>query len=263
MITEREREKEREMVLPPNNYCLILDATKGNINVYVGPSKTAISDSDRPVIFDEETKRFKQVPLDKAVKSFATAPEGWYLVLKNPSANDKQPNAGSASSLGDNGLLVGRKVNLPGPRSFPLWPGQMIKVIQGHRLRSNQYLMVRVYDEEAAKKNLGEAVVKTTGESIGEQLIKEEDLIVGKVIVIKGTDVSFYIPPTGIEVLKIGGSYIQEAVTLERLEYCILLDEDGNKRYIKGPSVVFPKPTEKFVNKYDNRKFRARELSEI
>ena len=30
-----------------------------------------------------------------------------------------------------------------------------------------------------------------------------------------------------------------EAVTLERLEYCILLDEDGNKRYIRGPAVVF------------------------
>ena len=33
-------------------------------------------------------------------------------------------------------------------------------------------------------------------------------------------------------------NYVREAVTLERLEYCILLDEDGNKRFIRGPAVV-------------------------
>jgi major vault protein len=42
-----------------------------------------------------------------------------------------------------------------------------------------------------------------------------------------------------------------------------LLDEDGNKRYIKGPAVVFPKPTEAFVEKNGSRKFKAIELNEI
>jgi hypothetical protein len=55
---------------------------------------------------------------------------------------------------------------------------------------------------------------------------------------------------------------VREAVTLERLEYCILLDEDGNKRFIQGPAVVFPKPTESFVEKAGARKFRAIELNE-
>ena len=53
-------------------------------------------------------------------------------------------------------------------------------------------------------------------------------------------------------------------MTLERLEYCILKDEDGNKRYVHGPAVVFPEPTETFV---DSPKggciFRAIELSKI
>lgn len=47
------------------------------------------------------------------------------------------------------------------------------------------------------------------------------------------------------------------------MEYCILLDEDGNKRFITGPDVVFPKPTEKFYIKNGIRKFKAIELSEI
>jgi major vault protein len=54
--------------------------------------------------------------------------------------------------------------------------------------------------------------------------------------VIKGTEVSFYMPPTGIEVLAIGekdeyngNNYIRDAVTLERLEYAILKDEDGER----------------------------------
>jgi hypothetical protein len=42
---------------------------------------------------------------------------------------------------------------------------------------------------------------------------------------------------------------VRDAVTLERLEYCILLDENGNKRFIQGPAVVFPAPTETFVER--------------
>lgn len=55
---------------------------------------------------------------------------------------------------------------------------------------------------------------------------------------------------------------MRNAVTLERLEYCILLDEDGNKRFIEGPDVVFPEPTERFVEKNGFRKFKAIELNE-
>jgi len=82
--------------------------------------------------------------------------------------------------------------------------------------------------------------------------------------IIKGTEISFYIPPTGIEVVKDEfGNFQRNAVTLERLEYCILLDENGNKRYVRGPEVVFPEPTEVFIEKDGQRKFKAIELNEI
>jgi major vault protein len=256
-------------VLAPNEFAFISDQTKGNINVYVGPYKTSLANTDKPVIFDELLKRFEKCNLEESIQTFSTAPEGWYLVLKNPPLDNKQPKTGTSNSLPD--LQIGRKVNIPGPVFFALWPGQMVRVIPGHHLRSNQYLLVRVYDEEEARRNWGKAVIKTKSgadiesETPDEVTGKEEipDLTIGKTLVIKGDMVSFYIPPTGVEVVRDGYSnYVREAVTLERLEYCILLDESGNKRYIQGPAVVFPEPTEEFVKLNGYRKFKAIELNE-
>ncbi|MEM6298384.1 MAG: hypothetical protein AAF740_06820, partial [Bacteroidota bacterium] len=190
-------------------------------------------------------------------------PEGWYIILKNPPKHVDQPKNGTNNSLAE--LNVGRKVNIPGPQNFALWPGQMVRVVRGHHLRSNQYLVVRVYDEEEARQNWGKAVIKTKNDEKPEEVIDETpDLTMGKTLIIKGDTVSFYIPPTGVEVVRDDrGEYVREAVTLERLEYCILLDEDGNKRFIQGPAVVFPEPTEEFIYKGGSRKFRAIELNEM
>lgn len=260
--------RERDLVLAPNEYCFISDQTKGHIVVYVGPYKTSLANTDQPVIFNDKNKRFERTTLEQAISIFSTAPEGWYLVLKNPAKDGIQPPHFGSNSLPE--LRVGHKMNIPGPINFALWPGQMVRVIPGHYLHLNEYLVVRVYDEEAAKLNWKEAVVKpqqaVAGEEVPNTGISDDipRLIMGKLLVIKGTEVSFYIPPTGVEVVRDEkGGYLREAVTLERLEYCILLDEDGNKRFIQGPAVVFPSPTETFVEKGGSRKFKAIELNEI
>ena len=274
--------RERDLVLAPNEYAFISDQTKGNINAYVGPYKTSLANTDQPVAFNERSKRFERCSLEQSTQIFPTAPEGWYLVLKNPGHDGAHPKTGTVNNLPE--LEVGHKVTIPGPVSFALWPGQMARVVPGHHLRSNQYLLVRVYDEEGAKANWSRAVIKpqTTGEAPAEPGEAEArhapgdapreapreapgvDLTLGKLLVIKGTDVSFYIPPTGVEVVRDErGEYVRDAVTLERLEYCILLDEDGNKRFIQGPAVVFPEPTEAFVTRGAGRKFKAIELNEI
>ncbi len=145
----------------------------------------------------------------------------------------------------------------------------MTKVIQGHRLRSNQYLLARVYDAAAAEEGMKNAtVIDADGKEIENKIEKYH---AGQLLVIKGTEISFYMPPTGIEVLAVskedgrgGNTYIREAVTLERLEYAILKDENGNKRYMHGPAVVFPEPTETFVETPKGGNiFRALELSPI
>lgn len=293
----RGQRRERDMILAPNEYAFISDETKGEVNVFVGPNKQSLAGTDRCVTFDLKSKRFVPTTLDRGIQTFQTAPEGWYVVLKNPAEGDKHP--GGNGKLSTPVLRVGKKVNISGPASFALWPGQMSKVVQGHSLKSNEYLLCRVYDEEAAKANWSKAVIKTQTDTssveqqaadipkgkkvapasvqdlskFSSEIPSEKDLSMGKLFVVRGTDVSFYIPPTGIEVVpeKVNGEerYVREAVSLERLEYCLLLDQDGNKRYVRGPAVVFPRPTEKFVDaaiksnpeKARAKKFRAQELT--
>lgn len=264
--------RERDLVLAPNEYAFISDQTKGNIITYVGPYKTSMANTDKPVIFNKISKRFDICLLEEAIQPFITAPEGWYIILKNPAKDHIQPQVGTSNTLVP--LEIGRKVNLPGPRFFSLWPGQMAEAIAGHHLRSNEYLIVRVYEESQARQNWSKAVItpqKSTPDGLEDTKVEAPlddeidaaSLAMGQLLIIKGTDVSFYMPPTGMEVVMSEEyNYVRQAVTLERLEYCILLDEDGNKRYVQGPAVVFPRPTEKFVENYGSRKFKAIELNE-
>lgn len=217
----------------------------------------SLSQSDKLVVFDNVGKRF--VPCDtykRAIQIFTTAPEGWYIALKNPAPNNKHPQPGTSNAIPDN-MQIGYKVNIPGPVSFALYPGQTAEVIKGHTLRSNQYLVARVYDAESLNNSK-----ETRGDT------HKEDYVNGQILIIKGTEISFYIPPTGIEIKAINNDknkgYVRDAITLERLEYCILKDEDGNKRYVHGPEVVFPSPTESFIQDNNGHiKRNAIELSDI
>lgn len=261
--------RQRDLVLSTNEFCFLQSKTNGAIKTYTGPITMTISAQESLVVFNPKTKRFEETSdFEKARQLFTSAPEGWYVVLKNPSHDGSYPDAAKAVNSPE--LKIGRKVNIAGPCSFSLFPGQMTKVVQGHRLRSNQYLLARVYDADAAEKNMASAtVVNVEGKEV--EATESKKYHAGQLLVIKGTEVSFYMPPTGIEVLAVGerdghggNNYIREAVTLERLEYAILKDEDGEKRYVHGPAVVFPEPTETFVETPSGGNiFRALELSPI
>lgn len=266
-----------ELVLPSGEYAYTRDTTSGVTYVRPGPTVVNAQAQDEPVIYDPETGRFTAVPLSQAAQINTVVPTGHYAVLYNPDPEGRLPEEGSKAVA--KVLLIGQRVHMPGPTTFALWPRQQAKVIEGHQLRSNQYLIVRVYDEDAAKENWAKAVVKkanlvVTGDDNGKKVDDAptvvtavddvpEDLSVGRLLVIRGTEVSFYIPPTGIEVVADNkGAYIREALTLERLQYCILIDESGEKRYVKGPDVVFPLPTERFhTNSKGDRHFRPVELN--
>lgn len=254
---------QKDLVLSINEYAYVLDRTKGNVLCHVGPTKTSLSQSDELVRFEPKSKRFRPCGYNEAISLFASAPENWYLVLKNPTKSGRHPTAGTSNNLPED-IEVGRKINIPGPVSFALYPGQMAKVVKGHALRTNQYLLARVYDAASASAEGGQVI-----DADGNVVVPEKkDYVNGQILVIKGTDISFYIPPTGIEVIPLQNDdalgYIRDAVTLERLEYCILKDEDGNKRYVHGPEVVFPEPTESFVTSPKGGFiFRAIELSKI
>lgn len=262
--------RDTELVLPPGVYAFVLDSTKGNINTYCGPYKSSLSNTDQLVTYNSDTKKF--VPASNqamAIQINILVPKGSYVVLENPSGNGKQPEAGKTETMTVGSLKMGQTENLPGPQAFALWPGQVATVIKGHHLRSNQYLLVRVNDDDAARSNWDKSVVKGVNTedpaatpAVANVLgINKDTLVTGQILVIQGTSVAFYIPPTGVEVLvDENGKYIRDAVTLERLEYSILLGESGNKQYKIGPDVVFPTPTQQFFTKDGARKFRAQEL---
>jgi major vault protein len=264
-----ERNSKRDLVLAPSEYAYMQDVTKGIVKTYTGPTVINPTAQERPVVFNPGNKLFEPCALEQAVQQIAIAPEGFYVILKNPSTRYDHPPAGGVFPSPD--LVVGRKINITGPCAFALWPGQMVKLVQGHHLRSNQYLLVRVYNEDEARKNWSTAVIKPASEEVAQPISRAPaDLTVGKLLVIKGTDVSFYIPPTGVGVVPDDGDvYVRDALTLERLEYAILVDQNGKKRYERGPQVVFPEPTETFITEDANgsrpkgRKFRAIELNEI
>lgn len=273
MADEYTKSRETELVLPPGVYAYVLDQTKGPVSVYCGPYKSSLSNTDQLVNFNPTTKRFDPAnELKQAIQSNIMAPKGYYVILENPPKNNKQPETGKSENMSIDALSLGQTENHPGPWSHPLWPGQVATVIKGHQLRSNQYLVVSIVDDDAAKTNWDKSVVKQVASITSDGAdttalgVSKDDLITGQLIIIKGTDVAFYIPPTGVEVLKDEtNSYVRDAVTLERLEYAVLLDESGNKEYVKGPAVVFPTPTQEFFTKETSgkklqRKFRAYEL---
>lgn len=205
-------EIQKDLVLSPNEYAYVLDETKGNVACNVGPHKMSLSQSDNLVKFDTKTKKF--IPCDRyndAISLFVTAPEGWYIALKNPAPGNKHPQAGTSNSIPEN-MEIGKKINIPGPASFALYPGQMAQVIQGHNLRSNQYLVAKVYDADS---------LNTTKEDRDASENKPY-FVNGQVLIIKGTEISFYIPPTGIEVKAINNDpskgYVRDAVRF--LSYC-------------------------------------------
>lgn len=174
-MSEREV-RERDILVAPNEYAYVQDLTKGDIVLYVGPTKISLSNTERMVILRDG--RFVPVRGDEAglgVHPFVEASSSQYIILENPAADaEATPVKGACSAVA---LRMGRKIVVPGPARFPLWPGQRAQVIDGHQLRDDEYLVVRVYDDDGS------------GAPIGTEQI------------IRGSDVSFYVPPSGREVV--------------------------------------------------------------
>src|SRR4051812_1414106 len=89
---DRSARRNQDMVLTNGEYVHITDTTKGEVNVYLGPTKQSLGSDDKPVIFSSRTNRFEGVPLLEAIQAFATAPEGSYIVLEAPAEGDKRPS---------------------------------------------------------------------------------------------------------------------------------------------------------------------------
>lgn len=184
--------RERDILVAPNEYAYVQDLTKGDIVLYVGPTKISLSNTERMIVLREG--HFEPVRGDEAglgVHRFVEATSSQYIILENPPQDlQAKPVKGANSGIP---LRFGRKIVVPGPAEFPLWPGQRAQVIDGHELRQNEYLVVRVYDDMG------------------------QDVPIGTELIVRGTDVSFYIPPNGREVVpRADGSYVRRAWRMEK-----------------------------------------------
>lgn len=233
-MAERERDvRERDILVASNECAYVQDLTKGDIVLYVGPTKISLSNTERLV----ELKHDRFVPQrgddGNGVQPFVTASSAQYVVLENPAKDPTvKPVKGNNSAVE---LLVGRRVVVPGPATFPLWPGQKARVVAGHELSEDQYLRLRVYDQ-----------------------VEGEKAAIGTERIIKGSEVSFFIPRTGLEVMPDEkGGYVRNAVTLLDGQYCVLRGPRGRRRYERGPAVVFPEAWEEFFVKNGQRAFPA------
>lgn len=190
-MTEREI-RERDILVAPNEYAYVQDLTKGDIVLYVGPTKISLSNTERVVVLtDGRFTPLRGEDAGSGVHRFATATSSQYIVLENPPADpDARPVKGANSAVE---LLVGRKIVVPGPAEFPLWPGQRARVLDGHALRQNEYLVARVYDAVA-----------------------EPELPIGSELIIRGSEVSFYIPRNGLEVVPRDNAYVRHAWRMEK-----------------------------------------------
>jgi len=241
-------EGSRDLVLAQGSQAFILDETKGNVSSLVGPYKYSLSNNDKAVVWDSQTRQFVQTRSpEEAVTPLVLAEQNQYIVLANPAAQNVHPKSGTSNQPPD--LEFGRQVIIPGPLTFALWPGQEAEVIAAHTLRTNQYIVVRVVNDAEASANWRSAVLKPQAQSGSEASQPDEDaaaaiaaprsFVNGQLLIIRGTDVSFFIPPTGVEVVKDEtGKYVRDAVTLEQKQYCILLGENGEKRFVPGPAVL-------------------------
>ncbi len=182
--------RERDILVASNEYAYVQDLTKGDIVLYVGPTKISLSNTERLV--DYQHGRFVPIRSEEgaAVAMLCNATSSQYIVLENPPKDPNvKPTKGNNSAVE---LRIGRKIVVPGPVSFPLWPGQRARVVDGHALREDEYLVVRVYDDG-------------------------HTLPIGSEIIVRGTDTSFYIPETGLEVLPgKGNQYVNKAWRLRK-----------------------------------------------
>lgn len=262
------RDREKDLVLPPGRYVFILN-DKGIVETWVGPVRVTSSGSnDTAVTWDQNTRSFTQPTGDPttAIKPLVSVDKGQYVILSGLPVLKEGEKLVDHPPLGTNtrgpDIDVSKSTVIHGPAVFALWPRQSATVIPGHRLALDQYVVVVVRDDEQARGNPDPALISIRND---EELSK---LTMGVRFVIKGTDVSFYMPGPGLEVVKDEeGSFVRNAVTVEQLEYAYLRDQSGKKAYVRGPAVVYPRPTQTFITRTLEsgetvKRFRALELTE-
>jgi major vault protein len=212
-------EVRQKIPVPRRSFLWSLNETSGEILMHVGPTEFTPSANDR-IVRANGRGGFEQAPME--ARAFVVARDGEYVVLENPvkdSNHDDTAKNGSFIAGGnkEKELVSGTKRIIPGPCSFPLWPGQSAEVRPAHKLGANQYLLVEVVGEVEERApyyrlviesaGLSSAVIDQGGEAESlpaaglDSAAAPYALRLGQRIVIQGRHTQLFIPPSGIEIV--------------------------------------------------------------
>ena len=207
----------RKIPVTDRQFLWVQDDDKGEVILHVGPTMVSPTAADR-VVVDDGQGCFREDTSGRPQKMVELS-DSQYAVLYNPLI------ASPESGVGPNGkfrpgrneshqLRNGTRDMIPGPCSFYLRPGQRVEVRDAHELASNQYLVVKVYGEVDGQAPYFEITAKSatittaTAEDVGGETpttsVEGSELVKltrGQLIVIRGLDTQFYIPPTGVDVV--------------------------------------------------------------
>lgn len=208
----------RKIPVTERQFLWVQDDDKGEVVLHVGPTMVSPTAADR-VVIDDESGGFVEDTSGQPQRMIEVG-DNQYAVITNPLVEGTEPAFpnGRFKSGRNEGRPVknGTRAMVPGPTSFYLRPGQQCEVRDAHELASNQYLVVKVYGEVDKQAPYHEITVRSAGittftaaplgaahggpQGTGAPLAPVE-LRRGQLIVIRGLDTQFFIPPTGVDVV--------------------------------------------------------------
>ncbi len=210
-MTER---TSRKIPVTERQFLWVQDDDKGEVTLHVGPTMVSPTAADRVVVDDGEGG-FRE-DLSGRPQQMVELSDSQYAVLFNPlGENDGGPNGKFRAGRNESRpVRNGTRAMIPGPCSFYLRPGQRIDVRDAHELASNQYLVVKVYGEvdttapffqvTARSATITRATAESPiapGSTSPDGDARDVVLKRGQLIVIRGLDTQFYIPPTGVDIV--------------------------------------------------------------
>lgn len=206
----------RKIPVTERQFLWVQDDDKGEVILHVGPTMVSPTAADR-VVIDDGLGGFREDGKARPQRMVELS-DSQYAVLYNPLLDrreDEDPNGSFRPGRNEaRPLRNGTRHMIPGPCSFYLRPGQRVEVRDAHELASNQYLVVKVYGEvdesapyfeitskSAAITTATAEEVEGSSSSAGLEGVEPMELTRGQLIVIRGLDTQFYIPPTGVDVV--------------------------------------------------------------
>lgn len=203
----------RKIPVTERQFLWVQDDDKGEVTLHVGPTMVSPTAADR-VVIDDGIGSFRE-DISGRPQMMIEVGDHQYAVLFNPLLeNDGGPNG--RFRVGRNEarpLKNGTRAMIPGPCSFFLRPGQRCEVRDAHELSASQYLVVKVYgpvDRTAPYFDVtsrSAAITRATAEALDGRPTplpdkgSDQELKRGQLIVVRGIDTQFYIPPTGVDIV--------------------------------------------------------------